>query len=128
MRTSIILAAFLMSVGQVAIAQASEREHYGRRWHNEHHGIRGFDRSDHHRRGSERHHTRNHHRLYACNAAQGRRLSAEDLRAKLAGAGYEVWKLEPKRNGCVEAKVSQADGDIIEMMVDPATAEIKSRW
>jgi hypothetical protein len=125
MRKSIIMAAFVASCGFVATAGASDRgdrasdgsSHVERRAHDsDEDGHRG-DRS----------HSRELLRTVSCQVAEGDRLSADALRTKLTAAGYQVWSLKPKRNGCVEAKVSQANGWQTEIYVDPATAEIKSR-
>ena len=124
MRKSIIIAALAITAGLIASAQASDREHSNdrRSSHIERHTD---DRNGDGRRG-ERHRSRDHHRTVSCQVAAGNRLSADDLRTKLTSAGYQVWSLEPKRNGCIEAKVSQANGSLTELYVDPATAEIKT--
>lgn len=120
MRKSIIIAAIAITVGLVAGAQASDRDYSNDRRSS--HIERHTDDRD----GGERLRSRDHQRTVSCQVAAGNRLSADDLRTKLTLAGYQVWSLEPKRNGCIEAKVSQANGSLTELYVDPATAEIKA--
>lgn len=125
MRKSIIITAIAVSFGLIAGAQASDR-------------ANGYDRDDSHversdrdRDGGGRHrersHSRDHSRTVTCTAAQGDWMSHDALRAKLTAAGYQVGRLKPTRNGCVEAKVTRANGWQTELYVDPATAEIKQR-
>lgn len=124
MRKSIIIATLAITAGLIAGAQASDREHsYDRR--SSHIERHAYDRDDDGRRG-ERYGSGDHRRSVACQVTEGSRLSTDDLRAKLTSAGYQVWSLEPKRNGCIEARVSQANGSPAKLYVDPATAEIKA--
>ena len=121
MPKSIIITAIAVSFGLIAGAQASDRSHGRQSSHVEHPDRDRDDGGRHH----ERSRSRNHSRTVACTAAQGDWMSYNAIRAKLTSAGYQVWRLKPNRGGCVEAKVTQANGWRTELYVDPATAEIK---
>jgi hypothetical protein len=125
MRKSIIITAIVVSSGLIASAQASDWSHgYDRQ--SSHVERPDRDRDDDGRR-HERGRSRDRSRTVACMAAQGDWMSYDALRAKLTSAGYQVWSLKPDRRGCVEAKVTQANGWRTELYIDPATAEIKYR-
>lgn len=54
-------------------------------------------------------------------------MPIEQITAKLKEQGFTVLKIEAKRAGCYEAKVTDAKGAAIELHLDAATAEIVRR-
>jgi hypothetical protein len=124
MRHLVIIGTIAVSLGLVAGAQASDW--FRPRQQSSQQVDRHAERHD-RGRHSERHDSRDHKWRADCTAQPGARLSADDVRGKLTSAGYQVWSLEPKRDGCIEAKVVQADGQPNKLYLDPTTAEIKYR-